>query len=116
MRQDWLNRPHKRGNPEACLVRAILIYLKSRDWIAGKVKVRGFKTERGWINDPLMLTGLPDIFAFNDETKVMLGIEAKINNNFQTENQKVFQQLFHFPPSRIYAVIHSLEELQKIVS
>ena len=84
--------------------------------MAGKVKVKGSpKVGGGWIFDPYLMRGLPDIFAFNYKSKVMLGIECKVNSNKQTDDQETFECYFNHPPERIYLIIRSLEELQKAI-
>ena len=50
------------------------------------------------------------------KNKIMYGIEAKIKGNSQSDNQISFQQLFHNPPSRIYLLAYTLEDIQKAVS
>lgn len=113
---EWLNRPRKRGSPENHLVLQILHYLKARGLVAGKVKVKGSFSKRGaFILDPYLMTGLPDIFAFDTNNKVMYGIEAKVGSNSQSANQKSFQELFHNPPSRVYLVVYSLEDIQQAI-
>lgn len=114
---EWLNRPRKRGNPENQLVLQILHYLKAVGLIAGKVKVKGSFSKRGaFIFDPYLMTGLPDIFAFDEKNKVMYGVECKVGNNTQSANQKTFQELFHNPPERVYLVAYSLEDVKKTLS
>jgi hypothetical protein len=113
----WYNKVRKRKSPERTLVLQILHYLRARGWTAGKVKTTGAFNGKGYIFDPYLLTGLPDIFAFKQEgawCPVMLGIECKVEKNTQTSNQVAFQKLFHFPPSRIYLVARSLGDIQKI--
>lgn len=95
----------------------ILHYVRACGLAAGKIKTfAAFKPGQGYLADPYQFTGLPDIIAFDDDKKIMYAIEAKVNGNTQSENQKAFQQLFHAPPGRIYLVIYSLEEIQKIIS
>lgn len=114
---EWLNIPRKRGSPENHLVLQILHYLKAVGLVAGKVKVKGSFSKRGaFILDPYLMTGLPDIFAFDEKNKVMYGIEAKIKGNTQSANQRSFQELFHNPPGRIYLVAYSLEDVKKGLS
>ncbi len=113
---EWLNRPRKRGSPENHLVLQILHYLRARGLTAGKVKVKGSFSKKGaFILDPYLMTGLPDIFAFDDKNKVMYGVECKVGSNIQSPNQRNFQELFHNPPGRVYLVAYSLEEIQKII-
>ena len=107
----WRNRPRKRNNPEVQLVRHIIYELRNRGYVAGKVKTTGAPINGRFIKDLLLMKGLPDIFAFNLNTKVMLGIEAKAGSNKQTDDQLIFGAHFHNPPSRIYLVIRSIEDL-----
>lgn len=109
-------RPRKRQAPENHLVLQIIHYLRACGLTAGKIKTQGSpKAGGGFLFDPYRITGLPDIFAW-DKQGVMYGIEAKAGKNTQSANQKAFQGLFHKPPDRIYLVVYSLEEIQKIVS
>lgn len=113
-------RPRKRQAPEGHLVLQCLHYLKARGYTAGKIKVQGSPLPggRGFLFDPYRMTGLPDIFAFKQGGTwydIMYGIECKNGKNTQTDNQLAFQKLFHFPPSRVYLVIRSLDELVSVV-
>ena len=111
----FYNRPQKRAQPEAHLVLQILKYLALRGIVAGKAKVKGgiLSRGKGFFLDPYLLKGLPDIFAFNQNTKVMYGIECKVKGNKQTLSQKFFERFFHYPPTRIYIIAYSLEDVEK---
>jgi len=115
MNPAWLQRPRKRGNPENHLRYQCLIYLKAKGFYCGKVKTTGARVEGRWMKDPLLLRGLPDIFAIDPQTKIFYAIECKIGKNPQSTFQKEFQRNFHFPTSRIYLIIRTLEELQEII-
>lgn len=112
----WLNRPHKRDNPERRLQVQCCIYLYSLGWISGIVKNIGSPNKfGGHILDRYQMRGTPDIIAFSPDKKVMLAIEAKIKNNPQSDFQKMWQENFHLPPSRIYAIIRSRQELEDVI-
>ena len=105
----------KRGNPEGHIVLQILHYLRAIGCTAGKVKVKGSpKAGGGFLFDPYLMTGLPDIFCF-DKNDIMYGIEVKAGKNNQTPNQVQFQQLFHLSPSRIYLIAYSLEDVMAVI-
>lgn len=112
-------RIRKRDNPEGKLVLSCLHYLRARGYEAYKVKTQGSpKVGGGFIFDPYRLTGMPDIFAFKRSSNwydVMYGFECKTQTGRQTDNQEVFEKLFHFPPSRIYAVIRSIADIEAIL-
>jgi hypothetical protein len=116
---EWLNRPRKKNTPETHLRRQALLYLRSRGHFAGKVNVIGTPLKNGgFISSPDLMRGLPDIFSFaiKDSVMVMYGIELKCGKNKLTSHQETFKAHFHYPPYRIYLEIHSLEELEKIIS
>lgn len=102
--------------PEGVLVKQIIWELRSRGLKAGKVKVMGVRNANGsYRNDKYLFLGLPDIVAFDEKNKIMYAIEAKSGYNKQSDEQKEFQRLFHCPPSRIYAVIYSIDELDTLM-
>jgi hypothetical protein len=110
--------PHKRGNPEGAIVLQIIKSLRARGLDAYKIKTQGSPYKGRFIFDSYRLTGLPDILAWKPSdtwVETLYGLEVKNNSNTQTPNQKSFQKIFHFPPSRIYAVVHSVEEALEIV-
>lgn len=77
----------------------------------GKVKVKGTLNRQGrFILDRELMKGLPDAFAFDGP--VMYAIETKIKGNYQTPEQKDFERLFHSPPSRIYILAYSWEDVE----
>lgn len=106
------NRPKKHDNPETHLRRQVIIYLRSKSHIAGKVNVIGTPLKGGgFIASPDLMRGLPDIISFGPD-KTMYAWECKIGNNPQSDYQKAFQENFHYPPSRIYMVVRSIEDVQ----
>jgi len=110
------NRHGRNNRAEKSLVIQLILELRSRGIIAGKVKTMGFRTKSGaFLKDFYLMTGLPDIFAFDEKKKIMYGIEAKVGKNKQTDNQIEFQRLFHCPPNRIYAIIYSKEALDVLL-
>jgi hypothetical protein len=109
---EFLNKIHKRGNPEAHLLLQCLKFLDLSGWYCGKVKVKGSFSSKGhFIMDRYLMRGLPDLFAFKNG--IMIAGETKIHPNKITPEQEIFKKHFHNPPYRIYLVIYSLEELQK---
>jgi len=113
------HQSRKRQNPENHLVLQIIHYLRACGLVCGKIKTQGSpKVGGGFLFDPYRITGLPDILA-SDRRKgnnILYAIECKAGKNKQSPNQVAFQEIFHYPPSRQYLVIYSLEEIQKIVS
>jgi hypothetical protein len=113
---EWLNRPRQKNTPETHLRRQALIYLRLKGHVAGKVNVIGTPLKTGrFIASPDLLRGLPDIFSFAPD-KTMYAWELKCGKNDLTSFQKIFRDNFHYPPTRQYFVIRSVEELQKIIS
>jgi len=109
------NRPKKKDNLETHLRRQVIIYLRSKGHIAGKINVIGTPLKGGgFIASPDLMRGLPDIFSFAPD-KTMYAWECKIGKNPQSVFQRGFENEFHLPPHRIYAVIHSIEEAEKIL-
>jgi len=109
------NRPKKKDNPETHLRRQALIYLRSKGHIAGKVNVIGTPLKGGgFIASPDLMRGLPDIFSFASD-KTMYGWECKVGKNPLSDYQKAFRENFHLPPFRVYCIIRSLEDIQKII-
>lgn len=104
----------RRKQPEAHLLLQIIKLLRLKGLIVGKVKVKGTSNRQGnFILDPYLMKGLPDAFAF-DKT-VMYAIETKIKGNPQTTEQKAFERLFHNPPTRIYILAYSWEDVECII-
>jgi hypothetical protein len=115
---EWLNRPRKRDNPENHLVLQIIHYLRTCGLTCGKIKTQGSpKVGGGFLFDPYRITGLPDILASDRRNgkNILYALECKIGKNKQSPNQQNFQEIFHYPPSRQYLVIYSLEEIQEII-
>ena len=115
-----LQRPRKRSNPEGAIVLQIIKSLRARGYEAYKIKTQGSPYKGRFIFDPYRLTGLPDILAWKKEigdiwVKELFALEVKTETNSQTENQKFFESVFHFPPTRNYAVVRSVEEALKAV-
>ena len=104
----------RKHQPERRVVLTILKELAYNDWACGKVKVQGSpKQGGGFLYDPYMMRGLPDIFAFKGS--VMLGIECKAGANKQTPYQCAFQKYFHHPPYRLYILARSWEDVAKAI-
>ena len=111
---EW-QRPRKRGNPEGHIVLQCIKYLRLKGYEAYKVKTQGSpKTGGGFLFDPYRLTGWGDILAWKNKEQLFM-FECKVDSNKQTPNQIFFQNFWHYPPSRQYYIIHSLEELQEII-
>lgn len=90
----------------------IIKLLRLKGLIVGKVKVKGTSNRQGrFILDPYLMKGLPDAFAFAGP--VMYAIETKVPGNHQTPDQKEFERLFHSPPTRIYVLAYSWEDVEK---
>lgn len=107
---EFLQRPRKRGNPEAHLLLQCLKYLDVSGWHCGKVKVKGSFSKQGhFIIDRYLMRGLPDAFAFKNG--IMLAIETKIHSNKITPEQEIFKTHFHSPPTRVYLTVYSLDDL-----
>jgi len=105
----------RRDQPEARLLKHILIMLKVKGIHAGKVKSKGSSIMKGrariFIKDNRQMLGLPDAFAFDGQ--IMYAIETKVKPNTPTEEQRFFAEFFHHPPHRIYLLAydwHSVEE------
>ena len=111
---DFLNRPRKKQSPENHLVLQCIHYLRARGYEAYKIKTQGTPYKGRFLFDPYRLTGLGDLLAWKTPEQLIM-CECKINRNKQTTNQIFVQSFWHYPPTRIYAVINSLEELQKII-
>jgi len=110
----YRNRVNRRGNPEGHIVLQIIKTLRAYGYNAYKVKTQGSpKAGGGFMFDPYRLTGFPDIFAWKDNFR-LFAFEVKAETK-QTPNQIYFQSFFHYPPSRIYAVVHSVEEALLVV-
>jgi hypothetical protein len=115
-----LQRPRKRSNPEGAIVLQIIKSLRARGYEAYKIKTQGSPYKGRFIFDPYRLTGLPDILAWKKEAgdtwvKELFALEVKSKVGVQSSNQKFFESIFHFPPSRNYAVVRSVEEALKAV-
>ncbi len=108
---EFLNRPRKRQSPEANLVRQIIIYLKARGFVAGKIKTMGVRRGHAFCFDPYLWRGCPDILAFIPQ---LIFIEAKSLSGRQSDEQRAFQNYCNIANIPYY-LIHSLEELQKVI-
>lgn len=104
----------RRKQPEAHLLLQIIKLLRLKGLIVGKVKVKGTSNRQGnFILDPYLMKGLPDAFAFSGPA--MYAIETKIKGNAQTPDQKEFEKVFHAPPSRIYILAYSWEDVERVI-
>ena len=104
----------RRKQPEAHLLLLIIKLLRLHGLKVGKVKVKGTQSPRGnFILDPYLMRGLPDAIAFDKD--VMYAIETKVKGNSQTPDQKEFEKLFHYPPSRIYILAYSWEDVESVI-
>lgn len=109
-----LNRPHKRGNPEAHLVLQIIKYAKVCGAYAGKIKVKGsFSKQGNFIFDPYLSRGIPDVLIFHKD--IMYLVECKVGKNTLTQEQEVFKQFFHKPPDRIFVEARQLEDVSSVI-
>jgi hypothetical protein len=114
--RQYISRPHKRGNPENHIVLQIIKTLRAYGYNAYKVKTQGSpKVGGGFVLDPYRLTGWGDVLAWKTKEQLFM-FEVKDIGNKQTPNQVFFESFFHFPPNRIYAVVHSIEETLQIVN
>lgn len=111
---EW-NRPKKKDNPEGRLTLQCIKILRLKGYEAYKIKTQGSpKVGGGFLFDRYRLTGLGDILAWKTREQLFM-FECKVNSNEQTSNQIFVENFWHYPPTRIYKVIRSLEELQKII-
>lgn len=103
----------RRKQPEAHLLRQILILLKLKGLHIGKVKSKGStilrRGERTFIKDRLQMRGLPDAFAFDG--RIMYAIETKVRPNTPTEEQTFFAEMFHYPPYRVYLLAYDCDSV-----
>lgn len=84
------NRIKKRDNPEGRLVLDIIHYLRAKGYTVGKVKVKGGYGKRGFIRDPYVFLGFPDLCCFTKDKIVF--IEAKSKTGVMSDWQKCFQE------------------------
>jgi len=105
----------KRDNPEGRIVLQILKYLHLKGHYCGKVKTKGSFIKQGrFILDRYQMTGLPDIFSFSPDS-IFYAIECKAGKNNMSDNQVKFSEVFHLPPTRIFILAYSLEDVMKII-
>ena len=108
MNPEWLNRPRKRGNPEAHIVLQIIKYITLKGGWAKKIKTKGSFTKQGsFIFDRYAAKGVPDILYFYNGT--MGWIEAKATGT-QSPEQKQFQELC-ISTNTPYFLVHSLDDV-----
>lgn len=107
----------RRDQPEARLLKHILIMLKLKGILAGKVKSKGSSIMRGavrtFIKDKRQMIGLPDAFAFDG--RIMYAIETKIKPNTPTDEQRFFEKFFHHPPHRVYILAYDWESVEDTI-
>ncbi|MFA6142493.1 MAG: hypothetical protein WC738_04270 [Candidatus Omnitrophota bacterium] len=107
----------RRKQPEAHLLRKILLLLKLKGLYIGKVKTKGSTILRGgartFIKDQLQMRGLPDAFAFDG--RIMYAIETKVKPNKPTEEQVFFSEMFHHPPYRVYLLAYDCESVVEYI-
>jgi len=109
---DFLNRPHKKGNPEGQLQLQIIHYCKARGYIIGKIKNKGSRLGNHFIQDPYTFLGLPDLLLFTSNR--MFFIEVKTPKNKQSEYQIFFQN--HCIKANIpYILARSLEDVISVI-
>jgi hypothetical protein len=97
---------------EKDIVRQILGYLRAIGAYCGKVKTVGIKRGKSFCFDPFLMRGMPDILCFYKRS--MYFIEVKRKNNYQSPEQKVFQENCQLS-SINYILAYSLEDIQKII-
>ena len=108
----WHGFKRKKNDPEAQLVLSIIKYLRGKGYSAGKIKVKGFPAkEGGFIKDPYLMRGLPDIIVFKNTSMVF--IEAKVGKNDLTPHQETFQLLCS-QTSIPYLIARSIEDIRYI--
>ena len=105
-----MHRPRK--NLEGIIQLQIIHYLKAKGFACGKIKTKGSFTKGSFLKDPTQWTGLPDLLAFIPE---MIFLEVKTPKGKQTPNQKDFQELCK-NAGQPYYVVHSIEEVQILIS
>lgn len=111
---EWLNRPRKRGNPEAHLVLQIIKYITLKGGWARKIKTKGSFTKQGsFIFDRYAAKGIPDILYFYNGK--MGWIEAKSKSGRQSPEQQTFQLLCK-EANIPYILAYDLSDVQKIIS
>lgn len=94
---------------------AIGHYLRFEKLCFYKQNVRGYLKNGVFRKDrnPYVLTGLPDYVVLY--RGFHQGLEVKTLKNRQTENQKEFQKYIEDKGGAFYAVVRSVEEVQKVV-
>lgn len=109
---EFLNQPHKRGNPEAQIQLQIIHYCKAKGYVIGKIKNKGSRLGNRFIQDPYAFLGLPDLLLFANNK--MFFIEVKSPKGLQSEHQVLFNDLCN-KAGIIYILAHSLEEIQAVI-
>lgn len=108
---DFLNRPHKRGNPEGQLQLQIIHYCKARGYIIGKTKTTGIKRGRAFCFDPYTFRGFPDLTCFCPQ---LIFIEVKSRKGEQTPEQMDFQE-FCNKANIPYILARDLSDIEKYI-
>jgi hypothetical protein len=98
---------------ESDLVRQILEYLRAIGAVAGKVKVMGVMRHGRYCIDPMVFRGYPDVCVFHRNK--MYYIEAKIKGNYQSPEQKVFQELCR-TANIPYILAYTVEDVVSVIS
>lgn len=110
--KEFLNRPHKKGNPEGAIQLQILHYLKALGATVGKTKTMGVKRGRSYCFDPYTFLGYPDLTCFYKSR--LYFIEVKSPQGIQSEYQKSFQELCD-KANIPYILAYSLEDIITVI-
>ena len=108
-----------RQTPESALLRLVLDYLAAERIFAIRMNTGAVKTENHFFR--FGVPGMADVLAFpkftvgHIEGIVPVWLELKAGRNGQSELQKSFQSQVE-GEGHWYAVIRSLEDLQKVIA
>jgi hypothetical protein len=109
---DFLNKPHKRGNPEGQMQLQIIHYCRVRGYKIGKTKTTGIKRGRSFCFDPYTFRGFPDLTCFANNK--LYFIEVKSPKGEQTPEQMDFEG-FCKQANIPYILARNLEDVQEII-